>query len=139
MRQLMYGCEYYRDDKHYRKSPDQDLDSLLRYMQAPSPGEEPTCRLLITEDKANFTNVYLSILRPLQPEEELTIEYGGPYWQIFWHHLSMEQQRRMRTQHPDLTFPPHWPQVIPTGYRNQKVSNQLKVITPLLPVTSMMS
>ena len=126
MRQLMYGCEYYRDDKHYRKSPDQDLDSLLRYMQAPSPGEEPTCRLLITVDKANFTYVSLSILRPLQPEEELTIEYGGPYWQIFWHHLSLEQQRRMRTKHPDLVFPPHWPQVIPAGYRNQKVSNQLE-------------
>jgi hypothetical protein len=40
LRQLMYGCEYYRDGKLYRKSPDQDMDSLLRYMQAPNPGEE---------------------------------------------------------------------------------------------------
>jgi hypothetical protein len=48
LRQLMYGCEYQRDGKTYRKSPDQDLDSLLRYMQSPNPGEEPTCcRLLI--------------------------------------------------------------------------------------------
>jgi hypothetical protein len=43
LRQLMYGCEYYREGKLYRKSPDQHLNSLLRYMQAPNPGEEPTC------------------------------------------------------------------------------------------------
>jgi hypothetical protein len=55
LRQLMYGCEYYRDGKLYRKSPDQDLDSLLRYMQAPNPGEEPTCRLMIVKDKAKST------------------------------------------------------------------------------------
>jgi hypothetical protein len=59
----MYGCEYYRDGKLYRKSPDQDLDSLLKYMQAPNPGEEPTCRLIIVRDKAKSTMVSLFINR----------------------------------------------------------------------------
>jgi hypothetical protein len=34
LRQLMYGCEYQRDGKTCRKNPDQDLDSILRYMQS---------------------------------------------------------------------------------------------------------
>jgi hypothetical protein len=38
-RVLMYGCEYLRDGKLYRKSPNQDMKSLLRYMQAPNPGD----------------------------------------------------------------------------------------------------
>jgi hypothetical protein len=126
MRQLMYGCEYSRNGILYRKSPDQDLESLLRYMQAPSPGEEPTCRLLISKEKANYTTVSLIINRPLQPHDELTIEYGGPYWQIFWHHLTLDQQRSTKTQYPDIIFPPHWPQVIPPKYRNHHVSNQLE-------------
>ncbi len=87
LRQLMYGCEYERDGVRYRKSPDQDLQSLLRYMQAPNPGEEPTCRLLAVKDTKTTTTVSLFINRPIQPEEALTIDYGGPYWQIFWPHL----------------------------------------------------
>jgi hypothetical protein len=79
LRQLMYGCEYQRDGKTYRKSPDRDLDSLLRYMQSPNLGEEPTCRLLIVRDKTNYTMVSLCANRPLQPQDEQTIEYGGPY------------------------------------------------------------
>jgi hypothetical protein len=125
-RVLMYGCEYLRDGKLYRKSPDQDMESLLRYMQAPIPGEEPTCRLVIVRDTANYTKVSLFINKPLQPQEELTIEYGGLYWQIFWHHLSLDQQRGMKTQYPDVTFPPHWPQVVPPGYRNQTHLSQLE-------------
>jgi hypothetical protein len=31
-----------------------------------------------------------------------------------------------RLQYPDITFPPHWPQAIPSGHRNQKISNQLE-------------
>jgi hypothetical protein len=88
LRQLMYGCEYYRDGKLYRKSPDQDMDSLLRYMQAPNPGEESACRLMIVRDNTKSTMVSLFINRPIQTQEDLTIEYGGPYWQIFWNHLS---------------------------------------------------
>jgi hypothetical protein len=65
--------------KHIGKSPNQDLDSLLRYMRSPHPGEEPTCRLLIVKDKTNYTTVSLVINRPLQPLEELAIEYGGHY------------------------------------------------------------
>jgi hypothetical protein len=123
----MYGCEYYRDGKLYRKSPDQDMESLLRYMQAPNPpGEEPTCRLVTVQDKANYTKVSLFINKPLQPHDELTIEYGGQYWQIFWHHLSIDQQRDMKTQYPDVTFPPHWPQVVPSGYHNQTQLSQLE-------------
>jgi hypothetical protein len=75
------------DGKLYRKSPDQDMDSLLRYMQAPNPGEVPTYRLMIVRDKAKSTMVSLFINRPIQSLEDLTIEYGGPYWQIFWNHL----------------------------------------------------
>jgi hypothetical protein len=81
----MYGREYQRDGKIYRKSPDQDLDSLFKYMQSPNPGVEPTCRLLIVRDKTNYTTVSLVINIPLQPQDELTIEYRGLYWQIFWH------------------------------------------------------
>jgi hypothetical protein len=126
MRQLMYGCEYQRNGRTYRKSPDQDLDSLLRYMQSPNPGEEPTCRLLITKDKPDNTTVSLGINRPLQPLDELTIEYGGPYWQIFWPHLSLEQQRRMRSHYTDTVFPPHWPQEVPRGYHDQRATSQLE-------------
>jgi hypothetical protein len=115
LRQLMYGCEYYRDGTLYRKSPDQDLDSLLRDMQAPNPGEEPTCRLMIVRDKAKSTMLSLFINRPIQPQEDLTIEYGGPYSLIFWNHLSLDQQRQIKIQYPDITFPPHWPQAIPPG------------------------
>jgi hypothetical protein len=118
----MYGCEYYRGGKLYRKSPDQDMDSLLRYMQAPNPGEEPTCRLMIVKDKAKST-IMVSLF---QQQEDLTVEYGGPYWQIFWNHLSLDQQKQIKIQYPDITFPPHWPQAIPSGHRNQKISNQLE-------------
>jgi hypothetical protein len=69
LRQLMYGCEYCRGGKLYRKSPDQDMDSLLRYMQAPNPGEEPTCRLMIVKDKAKSTMVSLFINRPIQTQD----------------------------------------------------------------------
>jgi hypothetical protein len=100
----MYGCEYYRDGKLYRKSPDQDMDSLLRYMQAPNPGEE----LIIVKDKAKSTMVSLFINIPIQQQEDLTIEYGGPYWQIFWNHLSLDHKRQIKIQYPDITFPPHW-------------------------------
>jgi hypothetical protein len=51
--------------------------------------------------------VSLFINRPIQTQEDLTIEYGGPYWQIFWNHLSIEQQRQIKIQYPDITFPPH--------------------------------
>jgi hypothetical protein len=71
--------------------------------------------------------VSLGINRPLQPQDELTIEYGGPYWQIFWPHLSLEQQRRIKSHYTDIVFPPsHWPQVIPRGYHDQNVSDQLE-------------
>jgi hypothetical protein len=102
------------------------MDSLLRYMQTPHPGEEPTCRLMIVRDKAKSTMVSLLINRPIQPQKDLNIEYGGPYWQIFWNHLSLDQQMQNKIQYPDITFPPHWPQAIPSGYRNQKISNQLE-------------
>jgi hypothetical protein len=69
----------------------------------------------------------LFINRPIQQQEDLTIEYGGPYfWQIFWSHLSLDQQRQIKIQYPDITFPPHWPQAIPSGHRNQKISYQLE-------------
>jgi hypothetical protein len=127
MKQLMYRCEYCRGGILYRKSPDQDLDILRRYMQAPSPVNEPNCRLGIIRDTTNSTTASLFINRPLhQPQEDLTIEYGGPYWQIFWYHLNMNQQRQMKIQHADIIFPPHWPQVIPSWYHNQKVTNQLE-------------
>ena len=32
----------------------------------------------------------------------------------------------MKTQYPDVTFPPHWPQVVPPGYRNQTHLSQLE-------------
>jgi hypothetical protein len=42
-----------------------------------NPGEEPTCRLFIVRDKANYTKVCLFIKnKSLQPHDELTIEYG---------------------------------------------------------------
>jgi hypothetical protein len=83
------------------------MESLLRYIQAPpNPGEEPSCRLLIVRDKANSTTVSLFINKLLQPQDELNIEYGGPYWQIFWPHLSLDQQRRMKIQYPDVPASP---------------------------------
>jgi hypothetical protein len=41
-------------------------------------------------------------------------------------HLSLDQQRQIKIQYPDITFPPHWPQAIQSGHRNQKISNQLE-------------
>jgi hypothetical protein len=82
---------------------------------------------MIVRDKAKSTMVSLFINIPIQTQEDLTIEYGGPYWQIFlWNHLSLDQQRQIKIQYPDITFPPHWPQAIPSGHRNQKISNQLE-------------
>jgi hypothetical protein len=80
----------------------------------------------VTKIACEVTKVSLFVNKPLQPQDELTIEYGGPYWQIFWHHLSLDQQRGMKTQYPDVTFPPHWPQVVPSGYRNQAQLSQLE-------------
>jgi hypothetical protein len=40
-------------------------------------------------------------------------------------HLNWDQQRRIKIQHTDIISPPHWPQVIPSGYHNQKITNQL--------------
>jgi hypothetical protein len=69
----------------------------------------------------------LFINRSLQPQDDLTIKYGGPYyWQIFWnHHLSLDQQKHIKIQYPDTIFSPHWPKQS-SGYHNQKISNQLE-------------
>jgi hypothetical protein len=137
-RQLMYGCEYYRDGKLYRKSPDQDMDSLLRYMQAPNPGEEPTCRLMIVKDKAKSTMVSLFINRPIQQQEYLTIEYGGPYWQIFWSHLSLDQRGKLRFSTPTLHFPHTGPKQYHRGTENKRSPINWKATTLSLHETSMM-
>jgi hypothetical protein len=134
----MYGCEYYRDGKLYRKSPDQDMDSLLRYMQAPNPGEEPTCRLMIVKDKAKSTMVSLFINRPIQQQEYLTIEYGGPYWQIFWSHLSLDQRGKLRFSTPTLHFPHTGPKQYHRGTENKRSPINWKATTLSLHETSMM-
>jgi hypothetical protein len=51
--------------------------------EALNPGEEPTCRLLIEKDTTNDTKVSLYFNRQVQAHEDLTIAYGGPYWQMF--------------------------------------------------------
>lgn len=76
MRQLMYGCEYIRNGQLYRKSPDQDLQSLLWYMQSPYVGEEPTCKLVVVKDTKTYTMISLFIDKQIQPHEELTIDMG---------------------------------------------------------------
>jgi hypothetical protein len=40
--------------------------------------------------------------------------------------ICLDQQRPIKIPYPDITFPPHWPQTIPSGHRNQKISNQLE-------------
>lgn len=126
LKQLMYGCEYVRAGVRYRKSPDRDLQSLLRYMQAPNPGEEPTCRLMAGRDTKTETRISLFINHKIRTNEALTIDYGGPYWQIFWPHLSIAQQQLTKHQYPDLTFPPHWPPNIPPGYHNHSTCSSLE-------------
>jgi hypothetical protein len=123
LRQLMYGCEYCRDGELYRKSPDQDLDSLhLDTCKLPTQEKSQHVR-----DKPKSTMVSLFINRPIQPQRDLTIENGGHYWQILWNHLSLDKQKQINIQYPDTIFPPHWPQAIPSGYHNnQKISNQLE-------------
>jgi hypothetical protein len=134
----MYGCEYYRDGKLYRKSSDQDMYSLLRYMQAPNPGEEPTCRRIIVRDKAKSTMVSLFINRLIQTQEDLTIEYGGPYWQIFWNHLSLDQKRQIKIQYPDITFLHTGPKLYNRGTETRRSPINWSMTTLLLHATSMM-
>jgi hypothetical protein len=77
---------HYRDGKLYRKSPDQDMDSLLRYMQAPNPGEVPTCRLMIVRDKAKSTimvSLFINRLRLIQTQEDLTMNMEDPIGKSF--------------------------------------------------------
>jgi hypothetical protein len=80
---------------------------------------------MIVRDKAKSTMVSIFINRPILPQRRI-FEYGGPYWQIFWNHLSLYQQSQIKIQYPDITFLSHWPQAIPSGYHNQKISNQLE-------------
>lgn len=56
------------------------------------------------------------INRPVKPHENITIDNEGPYWQIFWHHLSIDQQRVTRALYPDLIFPPQWLHCVSPGH-----------------------
>jgi hypothetical protein len=107
------------------RAPTKTWIAYLDICRLPTQGKSQHV-VMIVKDKAKSTTVSLFINRPIQPQEDLTIEYGGPYWQIFWSHLSLNQHRQIKIQYPDITFPPHWPQAIPSGHRNQKTSNQLE-------------
>jgi hypothetical protein len=39
---------------------------------------------------------------------------------------SRPTEAKIKIQYPNITFPPHWPQAIPSGHRNQKISNQME-------------
>jgi hypothetical protein len=87
------------------RAPTKTWIAYLDTCRLPTQGkEEPTCRLMIVRDKANHTTVSLFINRPIQPQEDLIIEYGGPYWQIVWNHLSLDQQKQIKIQYPGLTL-----------------------------------
>ena len=90
----------------YRKFPRGPLDSLTKFMQAPPPDREPNCYLSY-DPKRNVVHVILK--RSIKRNEKYTIDYGLPYWQLFWHHLSIPHQRQLKTQYPDIKFPPLWP------------------------------
>ena len=65
----------------------------------------PTTKLLISE--ADVPELWQ--MSSCKAHSQATIEYGGPYWQLFCTHLTQTDQRRIRKEHPHLTFPPIWP------------------------------
>jgi hypothetical protein len=108
--QLKYGCEYTHNGIHYRKFPRGPLDSLTKFMQAPSPNKEPNCYLSF-DPRRNEVHVVLK--KSIGQHEKYTIDYGLAYWQLFWHHLSIPHQRQLKELHRDIKFPPLWPPQLP--------------------------
>ena len=41
-------------------------------------------------------------------DEEFLINYGGYYWQLFWHYLSHVNQQKCSEKYPHIKFPPIW-------------------------------
>ena len=107
--QLKFGCEYSSGGKTYRRYPKGPLEGMAQYMQASSPGQTPNCRL-VTDHRTNRTYVYL--IRSIQEGEQFKIDYGIYYWQLFWTHLNTRDQSILIHEHPDITFPPIWPQYL---------------------------
>jgi hypothetical protein len=75
---------------------------------------------MIVKDKAKSTTVSLFINIPLQPQEDLTIEYGGPcYWQIFGTISVWTNRGKLRSSIPTPyshhTGPKQYPQQYPPG------------------------
>jgi hypothetical protein len=99
LRQLIYICgNTIEMTKSFKRAPNKTQIAYLDRCKPPTQGRS---------QHANHTTVSLFINRPLQPQEDLIIQYyGGPYWQIFQNHLSLDQQRQIKIQYPDITFPP---------------------------------
>lgn len=102
----MYGCEYIKKDgKRYRKAPTSPLESLSMFINGSSPDDEPNVELIATV--TGKVDVWLT--RTLEKDEQPKMDYGGPYWQLFWTHLTHEDQDKIRHKYPDIKYPPRWP------------------------------
>lgn len=56
------------------------------------------------KDTKTNTEVSLFVPKPFFLMKTSLLTIGGSYWQIFWHHLGIEQQNTARTECPNNVF-----------------------------------
>jgi hypothetical protein len=64
----------------------------------------PTVQMLVTKDKPELWQVCT-----VKAGDQATMEYGGPYWQLFSSHLTKEDHEKLQAAYPHIPFPPVWP------------------------------
>jgi hypothetical protein len=60
--------------------------------------------MLVTKDKPELWQVCT-----VKAGDQATMEYGGPYWQLFSSHLTKENHEKLQAAYPHIHFPPVWP------------------------------
>jgi hypothetical protein len=64
----------------------------------------PTVQMLVVKDKPELWQVCT-----VEAGDLPTMEYGGPYWQLFSSYLTKEDCEKLQAAYPRIPFPPVWP------------------------------
>jgi hypothetical protein len=84
LKHLIYGCEYVkRNGQTVRRAPTKHLMGMAMYLND-SFNASPTVQLLVVKDKPELWQVCT-----VKAGDQATMEYGGPYWQLFSSHLTL--------------------------------------------------
>jgi hypothetical protein len=63
-----------------------------------------TVQMLVAKDTPELLQVCT-----VKAGDQATMEYGGPYWQLFSSHLTKEDHEKLQRAYPHIPFPPVWP------------------------------